>query len=43
MQLVIIHYHWRPGGVRQVVENLLPVLTHDQDLAISGLTLAAGE
>ena len=24
--LVVVHYHWRPGGVRRVVELTLPAI-----------------
>lgn len=40
-QLVVAHYHWRPGGVRRVVETALPALAATGEF--SGITLATGE
>jgi len=42
MHLIVVHYHWRPGGVRQVVENALPALAADTCLGLQSITLAAG-
>ncbi len=43
MHLVVIHYHWRPGGVRQVVETLLPALRAEPAFGFSRVTLVSGE
>lgn len=40
-QLVVAHYHLRPGGVRRVIEMALPALAATGEFA--GFTLAAGE
>lgn len=43
MHLLIIHYHWRPGGVRQVVETTLAHLAQDPVVALQSVVLAGGE
>ncbi|MFN0129991.1 MAG: glycosyltransferase [Verrucomicrobiales bacterium] len=43
MHLLIIHYHWRPGGVRQVVETTLAQLAQDPAMDLRGVVLASGE
>ena len=40
-QLVLIHYHLRPGGVRRVMEMYLPALAASG--VFEGITLLAGE
>lgn len=40
-QLVVAHYHLRPGGVRRVIETALPALAATGEFA--GFTLATGE
>lgn len=40
-QLVVAHYHLRPGGVRRVIETTLPALAATGKFA--GFTLATGE
>jgi glycosyltransferase involved in cell wall biosynthesis len=40
-QLVVAHYHLRPGGVRRVIETALPPLAATG--RFTGITLAAGE
>lgn len=40
-QLVVAHYHLRPGGVRRVIETALPALAATGEFA--GITLATGE
>lgn len=42
MHLLIVHYHWRPGGVRQVVESALADLASDPRLGVQEIVLAAG-
>lgn len=42
MHLLIVHSHWRPGGVRQVVTAALPTLLADPLLAVRSVILAAG-
>jgi len=39
--LVVVHYHWRPGGVRRVIETALPALARTG--LFSRVTLAGGE
>lgn len=39
--LVVVHHHWRPGGVRRVIETALPALA--RRVLFSRVTLAAGE
>jgi hypothetical protein len=43
MHLLVVHYHWRPGGVRQVVESSLRTLADDPGLGLKRVWLAAGE
>lgn len=43
MHLFIVHYHWRPGGVRRVVETALAALASDPHLPLESVTLASGE
>ena len=40
-QLIVAHYHLRPGGVRRVVETALPALAATREF--SSITLATGE
>lgn len=40
-QLVVAHYHLRPGGVRRVIETALPPLAASGEF--TGITLATGE
>jgi glycosyltransferase involved in cell wall biosynthesis len=40
-QLVVSHYHLRPGGVRRVIETALPALAATGEF--TGITLATGE
>ncbi|MEX1045241.1 MAG: glycosyltransferase [Chthoniobacterales bacterium] len=40
-QLIVAHYHLRPGGVRRVIETALPALAATGEF--SGITLAIGE
>lgn len=40
-QLVVAHYHLRPGGVRRVIETALPALAATGEFA--AITLATGE
>ncbi len=40
-QLVVAHYHLRPGGVRRVIETALPALAATGEF--TGFTLATGE
>lgn len=48
MHLVVIHYHWRPGGVRQVVESTLAEFAAELAadppacVGVESMTLAAG-
>lgn len=43
MRLLVVHYHWRPGGVRQVVEHGLPAVVAQRELGVREVVLAAGE
>ncbi len=41
MTLAVLHYHFRPGGVRRVIENGLPALVAEG--CVSRVVMAAGE
>jgi glycosyltransferase involved in cell wall biosynthesis len=43
VQLVILHHHFRPGGVRRVIELATPHLVAHWPVRIRGVILAAGE
>src|SRR5262245_12857335 len=43
MKLIIVHYHWRPGGVRRVIEMATPHLVHGSRRGIDIVTFASGE
>jgi glycosyltransferase involved in cell wall biosynthesis len=43
LKLVIVHYHFRPGGIRRVIELATPHLTRQFDGAIEAIALACGE
>jgi hypothetical protein len=43
MHLLVVHYHWRPGGVRQVVETTLHTLADDPGSGLKRVHLASGE
>jgi glycosyltransferase involved in cell wall biosynthesis len=40
--LVVIHYHWRPGGVRRVVELTLPAIAEAAGTSLKRITLLSG-
>ena len=40
--LVVIHYHWRPGGVRRIVEISLPAILEASRSRIQKTTLLSG-
>ena len=40
--LVVIHYHWRPGGVRKVIELTLPAILRSAPKDLNKLTLLSG-
>jgi len=40
--LVVIHYHWRPGGVRRVVELTLPAIASAAGPLLKRITLLSG-
>lgn len=40
--LVVIHYHWRPGGVRRIVEISLPAILEASRFQIQKTTLLSG-
>ena len=42
LHLVVIHYHWRPGGVRKVVELTLPAILRAADPDLKKVTLLSG-
>lgn len=42
MNLVIVHYHLRPGGIRRVIELATPYLLHELP-NVTTVTLACGE
>jgi glycosyltransferase involved in cell wall biosynthesis len=41
--LVVVHYHLRPGGVRRIIELALPHITSAAPSPIESVTLASGE
>lgn len=43
MHLLVVHYHWRPGGVRHVVESAIQSLAADPRSPVRHCRLAAGE
>lgn len=43
MHLLVVHYHWRPGGVRRVVEDWINELAATQPAGVRSLVFAAGE
>jgi hypothetical protein len=40
--LVVVHYHWRPGGVRRVVELTLPAIASAAGPALKRITVLNG-
>jgi glycosyltransferase involved in cell wall biosynthesis len=40
--LVVIHYHWRPGGVRRVIELTLPAIAAAAGTSLKRITLLSG-
>lgn len=40
--LMVVHYHWRPGGVRRVVELTLPAIAAAAGDRLKGVTLLSG-
>ena len=40
--LMVVHYHWRPGGVRRVVELTLPVIAAAAGDTLKKVTLLSG-
>ena len=43
MQLLIVHYHFRPGGVRRVIELATPQMVAHWPEKIRGVMMATGE
>ena len=43
VHLVVVHYHWRPGGVRRVVELAVPHIVRAFAGRVHTVTLAGGE
>ena len=41
--LVVIHYHLRPGGVRRIIELALPQIASAVPMPLESITLASGE
>ena len=41
--LVVVHYHLRPGGVRRIIELALPHIISTAPVPLESVTLAAGE
>jgi hypothetical protein len=41
--LVVVHYHLRPGGVRRIIELALPHITSEAPASVESVTLASGE
>jgi len=43
LNLVILHYHLRPGGVRRIIELATPQIVRAADGAITSVIVASGE
>jgi len=43
MQLIVLHYHLRPGGIRRIIELATPYLLRQFDGQVKRVVLAAGE
>jgi glycosyltransferase involved in cell wall biosynthesis len=43
VQLVVVHYHYRPGGIRRIIELALPHLCAAAPAPVSCVTLLGGE
>ena len=41
--LVVVHYHLRPGGVRRIIELALPHIASTAPIPVESITLACGE
>jgi len=41
--LMVVHYHLRPGGVRRIIELALPHIISTAPVRLESITLAAGE
>lgn len=43
VHLIVLHYHYRPGGVRRVIELATPALAAEWPEPVRNVTLAGGE
>jgi len=43
LKLIILHYQFRPGGVRRVIEMAAPSISREFQPRLSGIVLAGGE
>lgn len=43
VQLVVVHYHYRPGGIRRIIELALPHLCAAAPAPVTQVTLLGGE
>lgn len=43
MRLIVFHSHYRPGGVRRIIELALPALVNERRLGVKSVVLAGGE
>ena len=43
MRLIVFHSHYRPGGVRRIIELALPALVGERRLGVTSVVLAGGE
>jgi glycosyltransferase involved in cell wall biosynthesis len=43
LKVVVVHYHWRPGGVRRIVELAVPHIVRAFAGRVTRVTLAGGE
>lgn len=43
LKLIIVHYHWRPGGVRRVLELAVPAIMQRMGGEAAAVVLATGE
>jgi len=43
VKLIVFHSHYRPGGVRRIIELALPALARERRLGVNTVVLAGGE
>lgn len=43
VRLIVFHSHYRPGGVRRIIELALPALVNEHSLGVAAVVFAGGE